>query len=426
MIPTALAAGAGALWVASEESGTVTRVDPRTGSVVSPIAVGSGPSALAVGAGAVWVVNQHAGTLSRIDPATDEVSGTVRVGGDPTTVAVGKSGVWVAQSSKGTVARVDPDGLRVVESIRTGSRPTALAVSGDSLWAAAEAPQSAHRGGKLRALYSGSGPVPIDWVDKNGYSLPTWQLSSLAYDGLVAYPRVGGAAAPTLVGALATRAPAPSPDGRTYVFALRRGVRYSDGRLVQPEDFRASMERMLVVQPQLFQSFFGRIAGAQACVRPAPRCDLSRGIETDAQARTITVHLTRPDGDFLHKLTVPFAFVVPADTPRRATGDHPPPGRVYPVAKWDQKRGAGTLVRNPYFRSWSPEARPAGFADRSSFARSRGRSRPRSQGGARSQPPSTQSLAEMRMPTTISGDTAARTASNTSSGKRMRFSSEPP
>ena len=30
------------------------------------------------------------------------------------------------------------------------------------------------------------------------------------------------------------------------------------------------------------------------------------------------------------------------------------------------------------------------------------------------------------MPTTISGDTAARTAWNTSSGKRMRFSSDPP
>jgi peptide/nickel transport system substrate-binding protein len=87
-------------------------------------------------------------------------------------------------------------------------------------------------------------------------------------------------------------------------------------------------------------------------------------IETDRRARTITVHLIRPDGNFLHKLTVPFAYVVPADTPVRHTGDHLPPGTgPYRVADWDTKRG-GTLVRNPYFRSWSPDARPAGFADR--------------------------------------------------------------
>ena len=45
---------------------------------------------------------------------------------------------------------------------------------------------------------------------------------------------------------------------------------------------------------------------------------------------------------------------------------------------------------------------------------------------ARSQPPSTQSVAEMRTPTVIEAGTAAFTASNTCSSRRMRFSSEPP
>ena len=40
-------------------------------------------------------------------------------------------------------------------------------------------------------------------------------MISLAYDGLVAYRRADGIAGATLVGALATRPPAPSPDGRT-------------------------------------------------------------------------------------------------------------------------------------------------------------------------------------------------------------------
>jgi hypothetical protein len=50
-------------------------------------------------------------------------------------------------------------------------------------------------------------------------------VTSLAYDGLVGYRRVSGAAGATIVGALATDAPRPSHDGRTYVFTLRRGLR---------------------------------------------------------------------------------------------------------------------------------------------------------------------------------------------------------
>ena len=54
------------------------------------------------------------------------------------------------------------------------------------------------------------------------------------------------------------------------------------------------------------------IVGAPRCSAGRNRCDLSRGIETDPRARTITVHLSRPDPDFLHKLTMAWAFVVPA------------------------------------------------------------------------------------------------------------------
>ena len=65
---SAIAAGAGALWVASEEAGNVTRVDPRSGAVVAAIPVGHAPSALAVGEGAAWVANRTDGTLARVDP----------------------------------------------------------------------------------------------------------------------------------------------------------------------------------------------------------------------------------------------------------------------------------------------------------------------------------------------------------------------
>ena len=370
--PSALAAGAGALWVASEESGTITRIDPRSGRVVQAIPVGSGASAVAVGEGAVWVVNRQVGTLARIDPERNAVTWSGAVGSDPTAVAVGEGAVWVAGGEEGTVVQVDPDGPRVVERRKTGSSPAAIAVAGGSVWAAADAPRSAHRGGTLRVLIPSS-PKPrqtLDWLNPQAYDgWAAFSLESLAYDGLVAYRRVEGAAGATIVGALATTVPPASRDGQSYVFTLRRGLRYSDGRPVRPADFRASMERFLQAMrdlpanqrpPDLYEG----IVGARRCMAASGRCDLSRGIEADAQTRTISVHLTRPDPEFLHKLTVPFASVVPADSPTGATAGRTPPGTgPYRVAAWDSRRG-GTFERNPYFLSGPARSRGAGFADR--------------------------------------------------------------
>jgi YVTN family beta-propeller protein len=365
--PTAVAAGAGAIWVASEEAGTVTRIEPRSGAVVKTINVGNGPSAIATGEGAVWVVNRYDGTLSRVDPATNAVSGTVRVGGDPTGVTAGDGAVWVAGGEERTVTQVDPDGPRVLESIEVGSSPSAIATSDGAVWTAAVAPQAAHRGGTLRVLLQASPQtppkgLPADWLDPAGYYWGTYEVTSLAYDGLVAYRRVGGVAGATLVGGLATEAPPPSRDGRSYVFTLRPGVRFSDGRLVRPEDVRASIERFLRITRRTFPPLFAGIVGAEGCMARPAHCDLSAGIETDSRARTITVHLTHADAEFLHRLTNPFAYVVPADTPVRLMGDRAPPGTgPYRIATWDAHRG-GRLLRNPYFRS--REARPPGFADR--------------------------------------------------------------
>jgi peptide/nickel transport system substrate-binding protein len=362
---TAIVAGAGALWVASEEAGFVTRLDPRSGRVVESISVGHAPSALAVGEGAVWVVDRYDGTLARIDPAKNSVAWSLGVGHDPTAVAVGEGAVWVAGGEDATVARVDPKGPRKAQRFKTGSSPSALAVAEGSVWTAAVAPASAHRGGTLRADVPLTGvPFPANWLHTDGYFPYTWMVAGLAYDGLVAYRRVPGVAGATLVGGLATRPPAPSPDGRTYVFTLRRGIRYSDGTPVRPSDFRASMERYLhVSRDNGFPPYFARIVGAPRCISEPARCDLSRGIESDEHTRTITIHLSARDPELLHKLTTPFAYVVPSGTPAHEdeTAFVAPGTGPYRIARWDERRG-GLLVRNPHFRPTT--TRPAGFPDR--------------------------------------------------------------
>ena len=357
--PTAVATGAGAVWVASEEAGTVFRIEPRSRTVVKAIPAGKGPIGVAVGEGGVWVANRQDATVSRIDPATDAVTDVIDVGRDPSAVVAGAGSVWVANGADGTVSRIEPASRRVTDTIPVVSSPAALAIDGGSVWTTALASRASHRGGTLRvAMY---GPSFGDNIEPGGYSFLPINLLTLAYDGLVAYRRAGGSTFGTLVGDLATDVPKPSPDGRTYVFTLRRGIRYSDGGLVQPDDFRASLEDLLERHGKNIPPFYEKIAGAPGCVRTPRRCDLSDGIETDRTARTITVRLTAPDPELMHKLAFPFAYLAPADQPFRPKV--PPPGTgPYRIVDVDFER-AVRLVRNPHFRVWSHDARPDGFAD---------------------------------------------------------------
>jgi YVTN family beta-propeller protein len=73
----------------------VTRIDAASGSTTT-IPVGDGPSAIAVGAGAVWVVNRDDATVSRIDPETNEVVATIALAHRPAGIAVSDDTVWVA------------------------------------------------------------------------------------------------------------------------------------------------------------------------------------------------------------------------------------------------------------------------------------------------------------------------------------------
>jgi YVTN family beta-propeller protein len=362
--PTAIAAGAGSLWVTDEAAGTVIRVEPGTGSVSEAIAVGNGPDSVAFGEDAVWVANRIDGTVSRIDPATDSVTSTVEVGAEPAALAVDDQGVWVASSGDGTLSRLDPSSGEADELIEVGGSPSGVAVTNGGVWTSVLASRESHRGGTLRLRWEPNEFQCRRCVDPIDYdNLQSWELASLAYDGLITYRRVGGAAASTLVGNLATDVPEPSADGRTYVFELRSGIRFSNGESVQPEDFRSSIERLLRVNGGgSFANYFEGIVGGRECVAEPERCDLSEGIETDAEDGTITVHLTAPDPDFLHKLTLPLASVLPQDAPPRLARRPIAGTGPYRIVDYDAGRG-GHLVRNPEFEVWSQDARPDGFPD---------------------------------------------------------------
>lgn len=140
---TCVAVAGGAVWVTGAERGTVTRIDPRTGRAGPPIRAGAYPEGLAAGFGSLWVSSgprpcgspsrpctahmDMSGTLARIDPRTGRLLSLVRVPASPSYVATGHEGVWLS-SNDGTI--VSRAGRRIQV---TGGR-TSIAVGLGSVW----------------------------------------------------------------------------------------------------------------------------------------------------------------------------------------------------------------------------------------------------------------------------------------------------
>ncbi len=362
--PTDLAVGGGSVWVSSSSSRTVSQVDPRSGRVVEVIPVGGGPSGIAVGHGAVWVANSLDGTISRIAPATAVVSSLIPVGNGPNAVVVARDGVWVGEQFGDAVDRIDPATNRVVERIPVQRRPTGLVVAGDRLWVGLRGAGTMHRGGTLRVLGATEG---FDYLDPAfAYATGSFAFVSLTGDGLTAVQRDGTQIVPDL----AVTLPTPRDGGRSYRFVLRPGIGYSTGGVVRARDVRASFERLWKLpafkgQTSPGREMFDDLAGAARCDQNPPTCDLSRGIvTTPGDDSVVTFCLTHPDPEFLYKLALDFAYILPAGTPARPADIRPVAATgPYMVAGYDRKHGLA-LTRNPHFREWSQAAQPDGYPDR--------------------------------------------------------------
>lgn len=356
-----LAFGAGTLWASVRATNEVVRIDPSTGDIVAPITVGNGPSGIAFGRGFAWVVNSLDGTLSKIDPQTNSVATTIAaVGHGPTAVIVDARGVWVSSQFDGTVARIDPRTNRVLRRVTIGNEPHGMSISGGELLVSVSQSGVRHRGGTL-TLATGIADVgPLDTAV--AYGTTAWMLLHMTGDGLTAFNQASGIDGTELVPDLAVTLPAPTDGGTTYTFLMRRNIRYSNGNRVKPSDVRATFERDFKIV-KLPIDYYNGIVGSSACLQRPKRCDLSKGIVANNAARTVTFHLVAPDPEFLYKLALPFAYVLPSGTPPRELGRPLPATGPYAVASY-RPAHLLTFVRNPYFHSWSQAAQPDGYPDK--------------------------------------------------------------
>jgi len=357
---TELAFGDGTLWATETDANQVVRIDPSTGDVQS-VAVGNGPTGIALGSGSVWVANSLDGTVTRIDPETNAVVAVTTVGNGPTALATDRNGVWVSNQSAGTLVRLDPRTSQVAERVRIGNQLRGLAISDGAVVVGIGQSSASHRGGTLTVR----NPAIVDSIDTAvAYSTTQWLLLRMTNDGLVAFNETGGPAGAQLVPDLAVSLPTPTDGGKTYVFRLRPNIRYSTGKVVEASDVRATFERDLSIGGA---RYYDGIVGASRCKHRPKTCSLSKGIVANDAARTVSFHLVAPDPDFLYKLALPFAYVLPAGTPAREIGRDPLPATgPYVIASYRPQRLV-EFVRNRSFHEWSKAAQPDGYPDRIRF-----------------------------------------------------------
>jgi peptide/nickel transport system substrate-binding protein len=216
---------------------------------------------------------------------------------------------------------------------------------------------TSHRGGTLKLLANAAGGTLDPQVN---YTLQYWQLYQATYDGLLAFQKAGGSAAFNVVPDLASSYKIRN-GGKSWVFTLRKGIKFSNGKPVTANDVVASFRRIFKVKSPTAGGFYNGIVGATKCLKTPATCTLAGGIS--GKGSTVTINLTAPDAEFKYKLAVPHASILPASAPPNDAGSTPIPGTgAYYFSSYDSNKEL-VMKRNPYFHVWSQTAQPDGYPD---------------------------------------------------------------
>jgi YVTN family beta-propeller protein len=350
-LPSAIAAGAGSVWVTNSSDGTVTRIDSTT-LVPKTIPVGHSPSGVAVNAAGAWIANAGDNTVVRVDTGTNAVTGTTPVGDGPTAVFATPTALWVANGRDGTVMRLDPRTGEVNKTIRLGGTPTAFATAAGQIWVAVAPvpPQSPPAGGVAR-LTTHFDFTTLDPALCAGCS---GQVLYATCANLVTYPDKPAPEGSRIVPEVAEAVPAPTAGGTTYTFRIRRGFRFSppSNEPVTAMTFKSTIERVTNprMKSQLANLWFGGVVGYEAYATGTAR-GLSGVV---ARGRKLTIRLRQPDGAFLANLAAGSACAVPRETPADADGinDLPSAGPYY-IASYTPRQQL-VLRRNPNYHGDRP------------------------------------------------------------------------
>ena len=222
---------------------------------------------------------------------------------------------------------------------------TALAfVAGTSLALAEEAKQ----GGSMVVTYKDD----VSTLDPAiGYDWQNWSMIKSLFDSLMDYAPGTTDLVPDLAESYEV-----APDGLSYTFKLRHGVKFHNGRELTAEDVKWSIERAVRPETQSpGQGFFNMIAGFDD-VTSGKAKELS-GIEA-VDPYTVRFTLSHPDATFLHVMAINFSSAVPKEEVEKYGqdfGKHPVGTGAYKLAEWTLGQRL-VFERNPdYYKEGLPK-----------------------------------------------------------------------
>lgn len=163
-----------------------------------------------------------------------------------------------------------------------------------------------------------------------GYDWQNWSMIKSLFDGLMDYEP-----GTTNLRKEIAEDYTISEDGKTFTFKLRKGVKFHNGRELNADDVKYSIER--VVNPKTQSpgaGFFGSIVGFEDA--SAGKAEALSGI-TVVDPYTIKFELSRPDATFLHVLALNFAHIVPKEEVEKYGADfgkHPVGSGAFKMTEW--------------------------------------------------------------------------------------------
>ena len=222
---------------------------------------------------------------------------------------------------------------------------TALAFLAGSPLACAE---EAKQGGSMVVTYKDD----VSTLDPAiGYDWQNWSMIKSLFDSLMDYAPGTTDLVPDLAESYEV-----APDGLSYTFKLRHGVKFHNGRELTAEDVKWSIERAVRPETQSpGQGFFNMIAGFDD-VTSGKAKELS-GIEA-VDPYTVRFTLSHPDATFLHVMAINFSSAVPKEEVEKYGqdfGKHPVGTGAYKLAEWTLGQRL-VFERNPdYYKEGLPK-----------------------------------------------------------------------
>jgi ABC-type transport system substrate-binding protein len=163
-----------------------------------------------------------------------------------------------------------------------------------------------------------------------GYDWQNWSMIKSIFDGLMDYEPGTTNLRPGLAESYAV-----SDDGMTFTFKLRAGVKFHNGREMNAQDVKYSLDRVTNPTTQSpGAGFFGSIKGYDA-IASGNTVDLE-GVKVIDDS-TVEITLSRPDATFLHVMALNFASVVAKEAVDEAGDDfgkHPMGTGAFKLAEW--------------------------------------------------------------------------------------------